>query len=192
MRLMKLGRPCNVCKSSDRDEIDRGLESREPLRKLAARFGISLSSLQRHKISLRREVSQPTEPIAQVEDPRPSHVSEIESVAASPPAIKEQPEHVPSPRPATISEQPTPDIRDPVAGALDQPPQKYTGGPLSPCPTCGEIKWRRLPDDTLSCSVCHPLPIPGSYSLWAQSGNGRLGVAKSTTGVQSPTALSSA
>jgi hypothetical protein len=45
-----VGRPCTVCRHSDRHTIDRELvETKQSLRKLSAQFHVSLSALQRHK-----------------------------------------------------------------------------------------------------------------------------------------------
>lgn len=43
------GGPCKICRHARRWDIDHALKSAESLRKIAARFGVSPSSLRRHR-----------------------------------------------------------------------------------------------------------------------------------------------
>ncbi len=202
-RIMKVvGRPCSICCRSDREEIDRALESGESLRSIGARFGISSSSLQRHKVGhLRKTVSQPGEPVSEIDQPAQAVLSSgaVPVVAPPQPALEASEPGWPS-QPATVSalgppQEPVRPLEAPEPSAT----QKYSGGPLPPCPVCGSTKWRLRTDGSSCCSECHPLPLsPGTYAHVAPSASGQLGVAKPTigTGISSapnrvPTALSS-
>jgi hypothetical protein len=44
-----LARPCDTCRSPDRDAIDRALVAGEPIRRIAARYPLSASSVGRHR-----------------------------------------------------------------------------------------------------------------------------------------------
>jgi len=196
-----VGRPCSICCRSDREEIDRALALGEPLRSIAARFGICSSSLQRHKVGhLRRNVSQPDEPVIEVDQPGQAVLAPgaVPVVAPLQSVVETIELELPS-RPATVSAQATPKALEASAtGPEPATPQRYTGGPLPPCPICGSTKWRLRTDGSLCCSECHPLPSPGSYLHLTQAASRQLGAAKPTIGSgmssapnRVPTALSS-
>src|SRR5262245_42277085 len=48
--LRPVGRPCETCRHSQRNAIDLALVGGEPLRTVAERFGLSHSSVARHKL----------------------------------------------------------------------------------------------------------------------------------------------
>jgi hypothetical protein len=151
-----MGRPCSICCRSDREEIDRALESGEPLRSIAARFGIGSSSLHRHKKDPRHE--RAIEPVAQV-DQATQDLAAPQNLPVSPlPLRVELSEPEPPTRLKTLSEQ-TKTETPALPAVVEERPAlpKNNGGRPGPCPVCGSKRWREL-EGHLTCDMCHPLP----------------------------------
>jgi hypothetical protein len=156
------GRPCTICSQVNRLEIERALESGESLRAVAARFGISASSLHRHRTShLRMAVPQPIE--ADLRQEQPAQNQDVPAggpvVSTSPPPIPDTPEPEWPNGLTTLAERPEPEAPAQPPVAQERPAlQKYNGGRLEPCPDCLSNSWRLLEDGRVSCVVCHRLP----------------------------------
>ena len=161
-----MARPCGTCNHKNRSEIERALESGQPIRAVAARFGVSRSALHRHTSHLLRAVPpQTSEPVGQEQQPGEDlHAPEGVPAVLSPLTSIPEPLAPESPDGLTaLSGQPEPEAPSQPATAQEQPAlQKYTGGRLGPCPVCGSNRWRQL-DGHLTCDVCHPLPSPGTF-----------------------------
>lgn len=167
------GRPCTICGRVNRLEIERALESEASLREVAARFGISSSSLHRHRTRhLRIAVPQPIQPALQEEHPAQSLDTPVMTPAVITPVVFSPPPPVPEPPEpdwpkglARLSERPEPEAPAQPPVAQERPAlQKYNGGRPGPCPVCQSNRRRLLEDGTFSCVECHPMrPSPGTF-----------------------------
>ena len=157
-----MARTCGICNHLNRSEIERGLESGQSLRVVAAHFGISRSALHRHRTShLRMAVPQPIEPVLQEEHPTESLDTPVMTPAVSSPLppIPEPPEPDWPNGLTPLAEWPEPKAPAQPAVAQERPAlQKYNGGKLEPCPVCLSKSWRLLEDGRVSCTMCHPMP----------------------------------
>ena len=68
-----MSKPCTVCVSADRDEIERSVKNRVSTRETARQFGVSASALSRHRSHADLEPAGPTS----------SHVAEAEELIAA-------------------------------------------------------------------------------------------------------------
>lgn len=172
------GRPCAVCRHTNRSEIERALESGEALRAVAARFGISSSSLHRHVHRHYRKVAWTSEPVRPVEMLHQGAATQ-DAIPVVPPPLPPAFEAEEPSRVTTRSEPEAP--AQPAAEQGSPTVRKYTGGRLDPCTVCGSNRWRQL-DGHQTCDACHPLPSLGSFTHIGQARSGRLGAAMPMTG----------
>jgi hypothetical protein len=151
-----MGRPCSICGRNDREDIDRALESGESLRPIAVRFGISSSSLHRHKNDPRREPAIGS--VTQVDQAAQAlAVPQNVPVSALPAPVKQPEPEWPS-RLKTLSEQTKTETPAHPAVVEERPAlSKNNGSRPGLCPVCGSNHWRQV-DGHLTCDVCHPLP----------------------------------
>lgn len=181
-----MARPCGICNHMNRSEIELGLESGQSIRVVAARFGISRSALHRHGTSHVLGVgSQTSEPVHQQKQP-----TQNLCVTAIVPVVLSSPPPVPAPR--------GPEWSNRLTTVSEPPkPQKDIAGPPGPCPVCFSKSWRLLPDGTVSCAVCHPMPPSGAFVHTGHANERRgaatpiIAISRPLTRSRVPTALSS-
>jgi len=123
-------RPCTVCNSVARSEIEAALAANEPCRRVAQRFAISSSAAFRHKGHLRRSTMSGA-------DGSGNHARDSQA------RIEGHPRDQPHP-----------------AVDQDKRLSVHELGHPSPCRECGYSLWRQRTDATLVCGVCHPLRPP--------------------------------